>query len=445
MINDDMCVKTDPSKSFFIDMLTRDIGTKECILDLIDNSIDSIIKYKKIEITTLVAEGFIKDVIFKKHSIDIILNKNEFIIKDNCYGISLIDARQKAFRFGAVKENIKEKKGLSVYGIGMKRAFFKLGKKINVISKTKQSFFEIDIDVDSWESDDKNWDFVFSSYNEKSNSSTGTEIKINKINTDLIERASNSIFIEELSRLIAKTFSLYLDAGLSITINGKKLKSNFPEFLFSDILNVTRKKYTITSSTNSEVNLLIIAGLTGKTERDYKGWFVFCNGRLILPGNTDYKTGWGQNFPAFHNKYNHFVGFLHIISNDGHALPWTTTKEDIEIESSVYQNAIEKAKLIAKPFTDFLNSEYAKRDSSDNDEPDIFQNTTTVNYKDIPITENIVKSIKKDKIKNEFTTITYRKSISDLNKIKNIMGNDSISNKEIGERTFDYYITMEEK
>ena len=35
--------QAEPSKDFFISMLTRDIRLIDCILDLIDNSIDSIV------------------------------------------------------------------------------------------------------------------------------------------------------------------------------------------------------------------------------------------------------------------------------------------------------------------------------------------------------------------------------------------------------------------
>ena len=34
----------DPSKAFFIDMLTRDITLVNCILDLIDNSLHSLVR-----------------------------------------------------------------------------------------------------------------------------------------------------------------------------------------------------------------------------------------------------------------------------------------------------------------------------------------------------------------------------------------------------------------
>ncbi len=37
-------INAEPTKGFFIDMLTKDIGLVDCILDLVDNSIDGWIR-----------------------------------------------------------------------------------------------------------------------------------------------------------------------------------------------------------------------------------------------------------------------------------------------------------------------------------------------------------------------------------------------------------------
>jgi len=43
-----------PRKHFFLEMFTRDISLEECILDLIDNSIDALVKTKNIDISSVV-------------------------------------------------------------------------------------------------------------------------------------------------------------------------------------------------------------------------------------------------------------------------------------------------------------------------------------------------------------------------------------------------------
>jgi len=38
-----------PRKRFFLEMFTRDISLEDCILDLIDNSIDSLVRTKDLD------------------------------------------------------------------------------------------------------------------------------------------------------------------------------------------------------------------------------------------------------------------------------------------------------------------------------------------------------------------------------------------------------------
>lgn len=71
----DNIIQGNPTKSFFITMITRDITTEDAILDLLDNSIDGANKINPRE--------------YRGLYIDIIINAKEFIVKDNCGGFSL--------------------------------------------------------------------------------------------------------------------------------------------------------------------------------------------------------------------------------------------------------------------------------------------------------------------------------------------------------------------
>jgi len=46
-----------PRKHFFFEMFTRDISLEDCILDLIDNSIDGLIRTRSIEIGNSLLAG----------------------------------------------------------------------------------------------------------------------------------------------------------------------------------------------------------------------------------------------------------------------------------------------------------------------------------------------------------------------------------------------------
>ena len=43
-------VEAYPRKQFFIEMFTRDIGLEDCILDLIDNSMDALLRIRNVVI-----------------------------------------------------------------------------------------------------------------------------------------------------------------------------------------------------------------------------------------------------------------------------------------------------------------------------------------------------------------------------------------------------------
>ena len=108
-------IEGNPTKSFFIQMITRDITINDAIIDLLDNSIDGASKLRS-------------DGNYEGLFIDITINKYEFIVKDNCGGFSLEVAQKYAFRFGRPDEAPESTGSVGRFGIGMKRALFKMGK-----------------------------------------------------------------------------------------------------------------------------------------------------------------------------------------------------------------------------------------------------------------------------------------------------------------------------
>ena len=63
-------IEGNPTKTFFIDMITRDISIKDAIIDLLDNSIDG--------------ANNINSTSYEGLYINIDISKDHFIVKDNC-------------------------------------------------------------------------------------------------------------------------------------------------------------------------------------------------------------------------------------------------------------------------------------------------------------------------------------------------------------------------
>ena len=140
-------VKASPAKAFFVEMITRDIELQDAILDLLDNCVDGVKR------TAKRAEG---PKAYKGYYAHITFNKSSFTIEDNCGGISWETAETYAFAMGKHDSKSDQNETIGVYGIGMKRAIFKMGKECVVHSHHKKSTFEVYIEP-SWLKDDKKW------------------------------------------------------------------------------------------------------------------------------------------------------------------------------------------------------------------------------------------------------------------------------------------------
>src|ERR1041384_1079073 len=108
-----------PTKQFFVSMLTRDISLADAILDLTDNCLDGVLR---------VAGKKAPD--YTKHTIEIELSSERFSIEDDCGGIPRKVARQYAFKMGREADDDRDSdvETIGIYGVGMKRAIFKMGR-----------------------------------------------------------------------------------------------------------------------------------------------------------------------------------------------------------------------------------------------------------------------------------------------------------------------------
>ena len=145
---DEMEINANPTKEFFIYMLTKDIELERAILDLIDNSIDG-------------AKRLRSDGDYEGLTLEIQISTDGLTIEDNCGGIPVEVAQKYAFRFGRPHDMPETQKSVGQFGVGMKRSIFKLGKKALIKSKSSDGEFEVSIDVDEWLVDPKNWTFSF--------------------------------------------------------------------------------------------------------------------------------------------------------------------------------------------------------------------------------------------------------------------------------------------
>ena len=334
-----------PTKKFFIDSITRDISIDKCIEDLIDNSIDGAKKCKQ------------KDN-YEDYFIRIHFSKKTFTIEDNCGGISLEEAKQYAFRFGNNDDNLKSYSS-SGFGIGMKRAFFKIGKNINVESATEDSKFIVKLDVDKWLKEEA-WTIVVESKNNVG-FKIGTKIQVTKINKTISNIFNKKDFELKLRKLVEKNYRNYINKGLKIVINQIELNKK--------IINqeeVYTKNY-IFKDMNVDIRVM-----RGEVSLEDSGWYIQLNEKIVVSADKGELTGWGleNNYGVKVEEYSpdfyKFRGYVYAKSENPLVLPYTTTKDGIDKDTEEYMfilyKIMEASQKCRESFkeNDVVNIQYKK-------------------------------------------------------------------------------------
>lgn len=324
-------IEGNPTKKFFIEMITRDISIEDAIIDLLDNSIDGANRINPNDYSGL--------------NIYLTVSKDYFEIKDNCGGFSIDTAKRYAFRFGRPEDAPKGYGTVGRFGIGMKRSLFKIGKTFIVESQFKQDSFRVEVDVDDWSKKIKNiknedgtsdiiddWSFTYIEIPNTAKAD-GTSISISNLNPEVGNLFADEGFLTTLADNIQKLLNFSLQKGLTIYLNGKPLSGKRVELLLSN----NTIPYHIEGTINN-VSYKLIAGLGGIGEPKLSGWYIYCNNRLVLEADTSSITGWGvQPIPKWHINYVMFRGILFLDSEETLNLPLTTTKKGIDATSEVYK------------------------------------------------------------------------------------------------------------
>lgn len=98
-----------------------------------------------------------------------------------------------AFIFGKPENYIDDTKfSIGRFGVGMKRALFKIGKHFSVESETSQDHFLVNVDVETWSKSD-NWEFQYEPIEQGDLVNNGTKIKIINLNEDVKTEFSDPI------------------------------------------------------------------------------------------------------------------------------------------------------------------------------------------------------------------------------------------------------------
>ena len=357
-------VNAAPVKSFFVDMLTRDISLSDAILDLLDNCVDGILR-KKVRR----AAG---NEPYKGYHAQISYDGDQFQITDNCGGIPW-DLRDYAFRMGRPDgDRDAGLRTVGVFGIGMKRAVFKIGRDISIQTQHKNDAYDVEIKP-SWLRAEKIWTLPVRELAARMKQD-GTKIVVSKLYGGVRSLFDNDkkLFDQQFRTKVATHYAFIIDKGFKITVNGVQIKPKPTKLRWED--GPSKKEAIrpfIYETTTGGVEVFLAVGLTHpipseedvKKEQEMKqhstlgaGWTVVCNDRAVLYCDRSELTGWGEaGVPKYHPQFFAISGIVEFRSKDASKLPMTTTKRGIDASSRLYLQVKNKMRQGLQMFTDFTN------------------------------------------------------------------------------------------
>ena len=433
-----------PTKEFFINMLVRDINLQDAIGDLVDNCIDGANRLKK---------GGSFEGLF----INIEVNSDYFTIEDNCGGIDIDIAKKYAFRFGRPDDVEDIKYSIGQFGIGMKRALFKIGNLFSIDTKTVKNSFLMSVDVNKWRDEKDNWVFEYNndrdySKNQIDPSKTGTKITINELNEDVKTAFVDDLFLQNLQNDLELNQLYNLNKGLQISFNGHAIKAKNLKVNVSPDFKLGHWETKI-----KDVSVKLIVGV-GSQQQELGGWYIFCNNRLVVGPDTSELTGWtgrGKGGVAnYHHQYFRFRGYAFFEAEDSEKLPWNTTKTGMNPDSPIFKAVrLEMIEMMKSVINSFLNP--LKKENESDYEGDKVLNeklalTTSINITSTNLDSYYapdrsfvhpqpVGSIKK--VSEGKTKIAFEADKELVNKLKKFFNVNT--NPEVGLKAFDYVVKNE--
>lgn len=361
-VKDRSLINAYPTKDLFISRLIKDVSLRDAIGDLLDNSVDGALRIR--------GDASYKNLWVQ---IEFDVKRGFFRISDNCGGIPVSVAREHVFCFGRPEGAEETGHSIGVFGLGMKRALFRLGNNFKVESVAQDSSFMMEVDVEKWrqgvdeagdqinqEETQADWTFRFSEFvedreQEYPEEERRTTITVTNLHHEVLVAFKLDIDTINLIQELQREHLFSIDNELKITVNEVLLEAPELMLLESDDL-----KTAYWESVDELVGVKVYAGVSKQTEYGVNGgWYVFCNKRLVLGPDQSKTTGWGIKtpirIPEYHSQFYRFRGYVFIDAEDPRDLPWNTAKTNMDLDSSVWRAVFQRMVDLMRSVIDFLN------------------------------------------------------------------------------------------
>lgn len=433
-----------PTKGFFVRMISRDITLEDCILDLIDNSVDGARRSEGSR-----PMGLADGADLSSYSIYIEASPQRFAIRDNCGGMTLDDAVNHAFSFGRQELDEPNDYSIGVYGIGMKRAVFKLGAEIRIRSTYTETggmrqAFAVPIVVADWMKNDvPPWDFDI--VDDVPLEEDGVEIVVESLTSGAKTSFGSPAFIQNLRRMIGRDYSLHLNRGLKVFVNAAQTLGWKIELRQSDDFKPMRLDYE-DEGDGERVSVEIIGGMAAPPPESVDpsededgdrrfGWYVVCNGRIVLAADKTVLSGWGsEDWPQWHRQYSGFIGVILFTAAKAAALPLTTTKRSVDSSSEIYRRARPRMRAVTRAWIDYTNQRKQAMEEAKEKEA----RAAPVLIYEIPKRQPVSLPALVSRPVERAANVNYTVPLAKLKRLAKELGSINMTYREVGQRSFDY-------
>jgi hypothetical protein len=121
-------------------------------------------------------------------------------------------------------------------------------------------------------------------------------------------------------------------------------------------------------------------------------------------------------------------------------LPWNTTKDGVELESQIYQEALDQMSVHGRPVTTFLNQLYTDVIERNEPENDLFTEAKPIAPEKVASQVNRPFEANPKRIRtDESVTIQYSRKKKQVEKVRETLGKPKMPAYKIGEHTFDWF------
>jgi hypothetical protein len=275
----------------------------------------------------------------------------------------------------------------------------------------------------------------------------GVDIVVKELTPGTTSEFKDPLFLRNLRRIIARDYTLHLHFGIRISLNGKAIKGIELSLKAGGEFQPLRTKRTLPFADGQDVEIELVAGMgaappdsnaADEADGDERwGWYVICNGRVVLAGDKTAAAGWGtEGWPQWHGQYNGFIGIVLFSSKNAAHLPLTTTKRSVDTSALAFRSARPQMRDVSKEWTTYTNArkpvlaEFKAKEEA----------TASVPIYQIPMRREMsLPVIEKPKRSGEkVANINYSVPLKRFRTLAEAMGDVTMNYRELGQETFDY-------